>query len=814
MKKLYQEFLEKIDIDAFIERTVNLCKIEMGQTSTHQYKAAQYTLEQIKAAGIPNAELLEFPADGKTAYLDKRMPIAWDATVGRLSHLIPGKEPQVIADYQKHPFHLIHASVATPPEGIITKIITEDQFRSGADVKDCLVMLNPMTDPRPAIMKPILDRGGLGLVSDYLVDRYQTPDHIQWVVACTEAGDWHVTALDRPFIGFSVSPRTGDQIRQAATKGTYKVKVECDGRRYEGILPAVTALIPGKSKKEVWILAHLFEPMLNDDCMGVMAGIEVAKQIMAKGTPDYSVRLVFAMELYGFAAYAASRGGDLKGQVIGGCNLDSMCAVYGEDDLKLCPSGYVPCIMNEVLKEVYEEFKDTRKLIYAQAEFHDDMFLSDYSTGLPTTWLMNTAYKKLWHNSRQCEPDFFNWPRYKENLAFASMYLYTVANSGGREPAPKQLTLKPVSSPWRDYAAKMVFARKEIGLPYSQVKVPRDEKVSMPDGIIYGPISNVLSNMDGKKNLAELILEAEAEREQQLSEGQVKKYIMSMNHLADYGYLEVISRPEISGDDIKAALNELGVTGDDVLMVHASVSNCGYISGGPTTLIDAIRETAGTSMFTTFTYPYILLGGSLSAGYVPFDAADPSQVWTGKVGETVLKKYPDAVRSRHITHSWAGFGKKIHECLDAHEPDAAPTGKDCPLEKAMEMGGKVLYFGTGLGPSTFLHYLEDASNLPYLDDAVCGVKMPDGSTKKYILPKHLPGDRDFYHVSPGKECKFYERAYARGLNAKRVKLGMNELILMDLQEVYKIGMEIIREDPNVLLCDDPECLFCSKFNHK
>ena len=85
--------------------------------------------------------------------------------------------------------------------------------------------------------------------------------------------------------------------------------------------------------------------------------------------------------------------------------------------------------------------------------------------------------------------------------------------------------------------------------------------------------------MDGKKNVATLILEAEAERGFDLKEGQVKKVLNALNHLADYGYLDVIERPALTQDDLIAALKQAGITQDDVLLVHASISKCGYIQG-------------------------------------------------------------------------------------------------------------------------------------------------------------------------------------------------------------------------------------------
>lgn len=814
-RELYEGFLASLDAGALRDDVVALNKLDLPQTFEAYHKSMQYVRDKLLQAGIPNVELLEFPADGKTVYQDKRMPLAWDASVGRLTMLPPGAsrdsitENDVLADYSKNPFNLVKGSVSTPPEGIVTRIITEQQYLAGDNPKDALIMLEPFTWPRRNVLTPLLRQGGLGVISDFLSGRYMTPDATQWVNAGTEAGDWHVTAEDLPFISFSVSPKQGDMIRRKANAGGLRVLVECDGRRHEGKLPMVTAMIPGRQKKEIWILAHAFEPLLDDDANGIVASIEIAKRIMEKGTPEYSVRLVFAMEMYGYAAYAAYRGNCLKGQVLGACNLDSLGAMPGK--LRCVrPGGNATYIGSKLLEEVTSEFQEELDLELGPTAYFDDMFLSDASVGLPTTWILGGT-AGYWHNSAQCEPELFDWEIFRKNVAFACTYLYRLANYTGPEPEAPALEVKEKHSKWRDYAAKIIAERAEIGFPHSLAKVQRDDRISLPDGIIYGHMANVLSNMDGHKNLARLIAEAEAERNTELTEAQVKKYVSCINFLADHGYLSIKSRPEITQDMICEALRNLGISREDTLLVHASSSNCGYIRGGARTIIDAIRENAGTALFTTFTRPYIYLGG-LNRGwnYMPYDAQDWKAVWTGNVGKSVLHFYPEAVRSRHITHSWAGFGKNAHFCLDAHGACDAPAGKTSPMHQALQLGGKVLFFGSGLAPNTFLHYLEDCADMPFLDDAVCRMKNEDGSLKTVIVPRHLPGHRDFYRKD-AENCKFYQRAFARGLEVKSAQLGLAQLQLIDLRQMYEIGMQLLKEDRRTLLCDDKDCLFCRRF---
>ena len=138
MKTLYEKFLKRIDGDKLYRRTLELAAIEMGQTTPCHIRAAEYVRRQLVEAGIPGVERIDIPADGKTAFQDKVMPLAWDATVGKLEFVnklqggwvpvnkrgLAAADESVPADFRRHPFHLVKGSTATPPEGIVTRIIT------------------------------------------------------------------------------------------------------------------------------------------------------------------------------------------------------------------------------------------------------------------------------------------------------------------------------------------------------------------------------------------------------------------------------------------------------------------------------------------------------------------------------------------------------------------------------------------------------------------------------------------------------------------------------------------------------------------
>ena len=103
MKKLFSEILNRVNTRRMMENTDKLTQIELGQTFEHYRRAAEFAAGLVGQAGIGNCEVIDFPADGKTVYQDKRMPMAWSATRGRLTIIKSGVpfEDQVVADRKR-----------------------------------------------------------------------------------------------------------------------------------------------------------------------------------------------------------------------------------------------------------------------------------------------------------------------------------------------------------------------------------------------------------------------------------------------------------------------------------------------------------------------------------------------------------------------------------------------------------------------------------------------------------------------------------------------------------------------------------------
>lgn len=421
------------------EHILNLYRIERKQTFPAWQKAAKYTYDLLVKEGF-DSHLLSFPADGVTTFQDKCTPLGWDVSTMRLRVVsgVPGFENKVIADYETEPLMAVKGSVSTPPGGITARLVTEAQMKAGEDVKGAFILLGQATRPRGAVLRMLLDLGAIGWVSDYLENPHTTPDSVAWINAGVEYNSWHVQAGDRDFISFQVTPRTGFALRDACEKGTVKVHAVSDGRRYETTLPAVTALLPGEDQREVWILSHLYEPLIDDNSNGVIGSIAILKALRTLAKENaiklkYSVRVIFASEMYGFAAVADHFGGHLSDKVIGGINTDGILASTDKASTKILRAieapdepGFAGNILLNAATRAFSAKYPSITIIKQDHQYGDDCFMSDQTIGIPTVWIHYGGKGGYHHNSFQNE-SIFDPDASAPHLAYVAEWVRSMA---------------------------------------------------------------------------------------------------------------------------------------------------------------------------------------------------------------------------------------------------------------------------------------------------------------------------------------------------------------------------------------------------
>ena len=885
----YNHFLKNIDIDSLMSNTEALYKLEYCQNFRGYHASADKTVELLKAANIPNIEKLTFPADGKTAYQDKITPLGWDVTTAKLTvkRAVGLQEGFAIADYERCPFELIKGSVGTAPEGMDVTLVDYQAMLAGANVKNALVVAPTNVRVGSSFITACLDLGAIGYITDFAKNDEDEPYGVQWCNAYTEHNGWHVIDGERDFIAFSIQPAIARKLRCAMASGPVICHLHSDARRFETTVDVVTACIPGRSSKEFWMLAHLYEPLSNDNSSGVAAVIETAKAIMQQGTPDYSLRMIFGLEYYGFAAYAAHRSNEsLTAETIGGCNFDAMY-LRREWNLKMnTPGPGTPFYGNIIMKVLTDTLAgepgipDIKYFNSYDSMYDDDTFLTDPTVGVPVMWPIRQHEKARWHNSVQVmdylHADAFavgtainmtlvdacvnpnkevirSFPRLAEELmesevsrAVGSVKEHLqrrlditaadIATLSERFAEEKNSALKALwskyaavsagvpdeipTSPWRDYIAGITVSRATAGFPSDLARIPMDKRRPLPGAVIYGPLASILANMDGKRTLAEAVRNAEHEICRIIPDAELKKLVSAIFYLADCGYLSLNGFRGITKSDIVEALRQAGVKEGDFLLVHSSLSVFGYLNGGSPMVIEALKEAVGAK--GTFLLPVLRncfanIGGPNTAEkFRPYKKSNINAVWTGLLPRTFLEENPAEPFSNHITHAWCGWGAQAAEACAAHSMFEAPCSDNSPMKYALDHNAKIVHLGSHIGSTTFLHYLEDKFDLPGLSDILCVVSGSDDIPYNVAVPRNLPGCREFYRG----EGKFFSAAAARGLEIKTSKLALGTVQVLDMQTLYNIGSELVKNDPFIFLHDEGTCANCDYWrklyiqNHK
>lgn len=161
---------------------------------------------------------------------------------------------------------------------------------------------------------------------------------------------------------------------------------------------------------------------------------------------------------------------------------------------------------------------------------------------------------------------------------------------------------------------------------------------------------------------------------------------------------------------ISAVLERLDAHPPAVVMVHSSLSACGWIAGGPATVIEALRAWVGdgTLCMPTHTYCY----PKSDAPAAVFDPASTPSV-VGAITDRFWRS--DGVyRSLHPTHSLAAAGPYASALIAGHEHCDTPCGRGTPYERLVARDAAVVMFGATMNSYTLYHTAEDAAKVPYL----------------------------------------------------------------------------------------------------
>jgi aminoglycoside 3-N-acetyltransferase len=167
-------------------------------------------------------------------------------------------------------------------------------------------------------------------------------------------------------------------------------------------------------------------------------------------------------------------------------------------------------------------------------------------------------------------------------------------------------------------------------------------------------------------------------------------------------------------EDLIQFLRRLGVKQGDVLLVHSSFNRFDGFIGKPTDVILALEQVVGPSGTVLMpTLPFTGTAVDYAARSVIFDVTStPSRM--GLLTE-LFRRSPGVLRSVHPTHSVAAWGARAKEIIVDHHLAKTPCGVGSPFIRLLELDGRILFLGTGIGSMTFFHAVEEllASQMPF-----------------------------------------------------------------------------------------------------
>jgi aminoglycoside 3-N-acetyltransferase len=176
----------------------------------------------------------------------------------------------------------------------------------------------------------------------------------------------------------------------------------------------------------------------------------------------------------------------------------------------------------------------------------------------------------------------------------------------------------------------------------------------------------------------------------------------------------VRQRHSFTLEELIQFLRRLGVKPGDVLLVHSSFDRFEGFAGKPTDVILALQQVVGsTGTVLMPTLPFTGTAVDYVARSVIFDVTStPSRM--GLLTE-LFRRSPGVLRSVHPTHSVAAWGARAQEIIIDHHLAKTPCGTGSPFIRLLELNGRILFLGTGIGSMTFFHAVEEllASQMPF-----------------------------------------------------------------------------------------------------
>jgi len=284
------------------------------------HAAAEHIVMQLRAAGVTDARIEQFQADGKIFYGTQRSRPPWDAEFAELWELRESSGQWVphlrLASWDGMPITLAQDSESGE---VTTELIdvgsgTSEREYAGKDIRGKLVLVSAQPE---AVSRLAVERfGAAGIIS------YAQNQRTAWWAENENLVRWgHLDTFSaKPTFAFMVSLKQARSLQQRLAGGErIRLSAKVRAGKHAGAYEVATATIPGADPRlgdeEIAFSCHLDHqrPGANDNASGSVAILEVARTIsrlISEGKiarPARTIRFIWPPEIEGTLAFLNAR---------------------------------------------------------------------------------------------------------------------------------------------------------------------------------------------------------------------------------------------------------------------------------------------------------------------------------------------------------------------------------------------------------------------------------------------------------------------------------------------------------------------------
>ncbi|MBN1682592.1 DUF4910 domain-containing protein [Candidatus Bathyarchaeota archaeon] len=452
-KNIFEKLRKEVSGDIAFYHVSELVQHHRIQVSPGIRAAVNYSVDAWKKYGI-DAEVISWPSTGKEYSWSSQMPMEWHCDDAELKLIEPSDQAKTLVRFIENKISLIQRSYPTPKEGVTAEVIIlnkgeEESDYKNIDVSGKIILTNG--DVARVNELAVQKRGAIGIICDGMFIREPNLKEGELDDALKYTSFWW-GGDEKPCWGFVISPRQGRWLRRLieSSKNPVKLWAKVNSRIYPGVMEDAIATIPGESKEEVTIVAHIChpQPSANDNASGSGAAMEAARAInklIKTGElkkPKRTIRITLVPEIAGSFPWLVKNEDRLE-ELIAAINLD----MVGENQI-LCGGPLImertpeasASYVNTILEAIYDEVKKETKNLSGSSEYplfkhavtpysggSDHGLYSDPSVGIPCPMIIQWP-DKFYHTSfdtlDKVDPEML-----RKVALITSTYAYYIANA-------------------------------------------------------------------------------------------------------------------------------------------------------------------------------------------------------------------------------------------------------------------------------------------------------------------------------------------------------------------------------------------------